>query len=155
MNTLTCKGPEAQGGVMLLEALIGILIFSIGILALVAMQANAIGHVANAQYRGEATALAEEVLGLILMDRGPDNTLSGVDAYALPGGGSHPPLVKWLSKVNTLPGAQANPPTITITTLGFSGMNGPTKQVTVVVRWKAPRATSVSNHTVVGFASGS
>lgn len=155
MITAPLNNPRAQEGVMLLEALIGILIFSIGILALVAMQANALGHVANAQYRGEATALAEEILGQILMDRGPDNTLSGVDAYALPGGGSYPPLQRWLDKVNTLPGATANPPTITISTLAFTGMNGPTKQVTVVVRWKAPQATSVSNHTVVGFASGS
>ena len=43
-----------QRGMFLLEALVGILIFSIGILALVAMQATAITAQADAQYRVEA-----------------------------------------------------------------------------------------------------
>lgn len=54
-----------QSGMMLLEALIGILIFSIGILALVAMQAAAVGSVADAQYRVEAVNLANQVLAQI------------------------------------------------------------------------------------------
>jgi len=54
-----------QSGMMLLEALIGILIFSIGILALVAMQAAAVGSVADAQYRVEAVNLSNQVLAQI------------------------------------------------------------------------------------------
>ncbi len=54
-----------QSGVMLLEALIGILIFSIGILALVAMQAAAVSSVADAQYRVEAVNLSNQVLSQI------------------------------------------------------------------------------------------
>jgi type IV pilus assembly protein PilV len=63
-----------QSGMMLLEALIGILIFSIGILALVAMQAAAVGSVADAQYRVEAVNLANQVLANIwtTVDRSSD-----------------------------------------------------------------------------------
>ena len=43
---------------MLIEALIGILIFSIGILALIGMQAAAIRNTADARYRSEASFLA-------------------------------------------------------------------------------------------------
>jgi type IV pilus assembly protein PilV len=58
-----------QSGMMLLEALIGILIFSIGILALVAMQAAAIGSVADAQVN-----LSNQVLANIwtTVDRSSD-----------------------------------------------------------------------------------
>jgi len=54
-----------QSGMMLLEALIGILIFSIGILALVAMQTAAVSSVADAQYRVEAVNLANQALANI------------------------------------------------------------------------------------------
>lgn len=149
------EGPmmRNQEGIMLLEALIGILIFTIGILAMVAMQANALSHVANAQYRSEAASLADEILGQIQADR-KDINLTGVDTYAYPGAGSsNPTMVRWLGRVNRLPGSIENPPTVTISTINAAGLTGPTKQVTVVIRWKAPTATNVSNHTAIGYAS--
>lgn len=149
---------KSQQGVMLLEALIGILIFTIGILAMVAMQANAISNVSNAQYRSEASALADEIMSQIQIDRGSDLTLIGVDQYALSGGTtSYAPLSNWLQRVKRLPGAEANPPTIAITTLasGSTGTFGATKVVTVTVRWRAPTATAVSNHIAIGTISGS
>ena len=42
---------RTQAGVMLIEALIGILIFSIGILALIGMQGAAIRNTTDARYR--------------------------------------------------------------------------------------------------------
>ena len=56
---------EHQSGMGLLEALIGILIFSLGILALVAMQAGSVSTVADAQYRVEAVNLANRLLSQI------------------------------------------------------------------------------------------
>ena len=50
---------NTQSGVMLLEALIGILIFSVGILAMVGMQAIAIRLSTDARDRAEASNLAE------------------------------------------------------------------------------------------------
>jgi type IV pilus assembly protein PilV len=51
-----------QAGGFLLEALIAILIFSFGILGLVGLQAQSIRYVSDAQYRGEATYLANSYL---------------------------------------------------------------------------------------------
>src|SRR5205823_13644336 len=51
--------PGSERGVMLIEALAAILIFSIGILAVVGMQAVAIKDVASAKYRSEAAFLAQ------------------------------------------------------------------------------------------------
>ena len=49
-----------QKGVMLIEALVGILIFSIGILAIMGMQAISIKSTIEAKYRTEASFLANQ-----------------------------------------------------------------------------------------------
>jgi type IV pilus assembly protein PilV len=58
-----------QNGSVILEALIAILIFSIGILALVGMQATAINSVADAKYRSTAGFLANQIVGTIWATR--------------------------------------------------------------------------------------
>ena len=57
-----------QAGVMLIEALIGILIFSIGILALLGMQGAAIKNTTDARYRSEAAFLATQIVGQMWLD---------------------------------------------------------------------------------------
>jgi len=52
-----------QRGSMLLEALISILIFSIGILGIVGLQANSIKISSDAKYRSDASLLANQYLG--------------------------------------------------------------------------------------------
>ena len=57
MNTLQTKSTSSfkkQRGVMLIEGLIAILIFSLGVLAMVGMQAQAINHTSQAKYRADA-----------------------------------------------------------------------------------------------------
>lgn len=54
-----------QSGAFLLEALIGIVIFFIGVLAMIALQANSIAIQADSQYRIEAANLADQMLGQI------------------------------------------------------------------------------------------
>jgi type IV pilus assembly protein PilV len=156
------KDLKSQEGVMLLEALIGILIFSIGILALVAMQANAISNVSNAQYRAEASALADEILAQIQLDYGNGpagySSLSGVNLYAYSGGtATHPPLANWVDRVRRLPGASTSEaaPSIVVNNVTAFGSIGAVKEVRVTVRWRAPTATSVSNHIAIGTISGS
>ena len=57
------RGLRHQAGSMLLEAFIAILIFSMGILAIVGMQASAVKSSADAKYRSEASLLANELIG--------------------------------------------------------------------------------------------
>jgi len=63
---------------MLLEALIAILIFSLGILAIVALQAVSIKLTEDAKYRSDAALLAEELLGQMWASDHTPATLSAL-----------------------------------------------------------------------------
>lgn len=56
---------SGQRGVILLETLIAILIFSIGILALVGLQAVMISNTTDAKYRSEASLIAQKRIAVI------------------------------------------------------------------------------------------
>ena len=75
---------KLQSGVMLLEALIGILIFSLGILALVGMQATAVRATSDARDRTEASNLTSQLVGQMWLDR------ANLANYAWDGSGSPP-----------------------------------------------------------------
>jgi len=69
---------SAQQGVVLLEALVAILIFSMGVLALVGLQAAMIKNTSDAKYRSEASFIAQQWIGVMWSN--PDNTV----AYVIP-----------------------------------------------------------------------
>jgi type IV pilus modification protein PilV len=54
-----------QSGFVILEALIGILLFTIGALGMIAMYSNAVSRTIDAQYRMEATHHANQLMNLI------------------------------------------------------------------------------------------
>ena len=124
-----------QQGVMLLEVLIGMLIFSIGILAMLGMQATGMRATIDAKYRSEAAFLANELVGVMWGDAG------NLGNYATATCASTTACDAWLTRVEqTLPSAAgANAPTIAV--------NG--RQVTVTVRWQRPGESTVSQHQVV------
>jgi type IV pilus assembly protein PilV len=68
---LVRNGKSAQRGVVLLEALVAILIFSMGVLALVGLQAAMIKNTSDAKYRSEASFIAQQRIGMMWSD--PDN----------------------------------------------------------------------------------
>lgn len=59
---------KQQTGSFLLEAVIGIVIFFVGVLAMIALQANSIAIQNDAQYRVEAANLADQMLGQITLN---------------------------------------------------------------------------------------
>ena len=123
-----------QSGVALLEVLIAILIFSIGILAVVGMQAAAVKNVADSKYRSEAAFLADRLLSQMWTDAG------NIGAYAYPGTGPVPAkLTTWMTDpvagVNTrLPNAGTS---VTITGATANGA-----QVTIQLFWQMPEELS-------------
>ncbi|HWQ37017.1 MAG TPA: type IV pilus modification protein PilV [Burkholderiales bacterium] len=130
-----------QSGVTLLEALLGILIFSIGILAVVGMQAVAIKTVAESKYRMDASFLANEIIGEMWANR------ANLASYDYAGGTVPAVLTRWVAKVNSaLPGAAANPPTIEVAAGNV---------VTVTIFWQHPEEANLSppppphSHTVI------
>jgi len=62
------KRKPAQQGVVLLEALIAILVFSMGVLALVGLQAAMVKNTSDSKYRSEASYIAEQRIGMIWSD---------------------------------------------------------------------------------------
>jgi type IV pilus assembly protein PilV len=122
---------KSQAGVMLIEALLGILIFSIGILALIGMQAAAIRNTADARYRSEASFLATEVIGRMWID------IADLAKFDKDYASAFTPRDNWATKVSvTLPGvdlAGATRPTIEF--------DAATNEVSVTILWQQPGET--------------
>lgn len=149
------KTGRGQRGVMLLEALIAILIFSIGILAIVGMQATAVRTVTESRSRAEAALYANQLLGQIWTDA------INAAQYAYPGSGAVPArLQSWLNDVTGvtdprrgLPGAAVLQPVITI-----SNATGQGATVQVQVFWRNPEETQQGlpghNYTVTAAVYG-
>lgn len=60
--------PESQQGVVLLESLIAILIFSLGVLGIVGLQAAMIKNTTDAKFRSEASYIAQQKIGQMWAD---------------------------------------------------------------------------------------
>lgn len=114
---------------MLLEALIAMLIFSMGILAIVGMQASAVKASGDAKFRSDASLVANQLIGQMWVS---NRTPATLQANFQGGGGTDgAAYTAWLADVQAaLPGAAANPPTVTV--------NVATSLVTVTVRWIVP-----------------
>jgi type IV pilus assembly protein PilV len=59
---------STQGGVVLIEALVAILLFSLGVLALAGLQASVVRHSTEARARSEASYVAQKTLGQMWAD---------------------------------------------------------------------------------------
>jgi len=109
----------SQQGVSLLESLIAILIFSIGILAIVALQTTAIKGTTEAKYRADASYLANQIIARMwVANRTNAGDANHISKFAhLPTGAVCAPagaasgnafVATWLNDVAaTLPGATA------------------------------------------------
>ncbi len=166
-------GLGLQRGVFLIEALLGILIFSLGILSLVAMQTAAVSAQSDARYRIEAANLADQMVSEIWLniDRTTaatvqaslatfqlnatgaraDCNFSGGSSGLAPGDSPANSLVdNWVNTVSApgtgLPGATASMQQITVTT-GAGSFN----QVSVTLCWQSPIDASPHRHTIVSF----
>lgn len=105
---------------MLLEAMIAVLIFSFGVLAIVGLQARSIKNISEAKYRTDAAFLANEVIGTLWADR--TNLVAG---YVTP--------VDWQTRV-----AQTLPNGVGTVTVAVDPSLAPQLRATVTVQWTLP-----------------
>jgi type IV pilus assembly protein PilV len=143
--------PRACRGASLLEALIALLIFSIGLLGLLGLQANALGASRDSQYRAEAAVLAHEIIGIMWTDR------ANLTQYAHNGSGGtacapsgtatdNVNALRWLNQFTTsgnarfLPGATAAAQQIVVDT---------DRTVRVTLCWRGPQDAGWHNYTAV------
>lgn len=160
---------HSQQGVFLLEALIGILIFSVGILTLVALQAKSIEIQSDSQYRIEAANLADRMLGEITLNvnrAGSDQATQTANIQASLANFAHRPttsancnftgpdsadpnVVAWVNDINTaaasrLPGSSASMQQILVDTGTFN-------RVTITICWRQSGEAAPRRHTLVSY----
>lgn len=111
---------RAEAGFAMLEALIGILIFSFGILGVVGLQASMTKAQTQSRYRANAAALAGDLVGTMWSD------LTNLSQYDSSNCDSYEPCRTWAEKVAAvLPGGA---PAVVV--------NG--TSVTVTLSWTIP-----------------
>ena len=119
-------------GMLLLESMIAILIFSVGILGILNMQANAIKEVSESKYRVDASYLAAQLIGQMWVS----NRANLAANFNSPAGAS---FITWRAQVRTLlPGSDqvATQPTVVVDANNVA---------TVTIFWQTTPAAAVHN----------
>lgn len=132
--------PHAQQGATLVESLVAILIFSMGLLALMGLQATSLSYSIDSKYRAEASYFADQILGR--MWAGGGNTSLATYACNPCSSGGNAETLAWMSQIQAaggLPNATAS-----ITIAGNSA--------TVSVGWRAPHEPVTANHAYITMA---
>lgn len=125
MHTRGCAiSAKAQDGTVLIEALVAVLLFSLGILALVGLQASMSRNVTQAKLRAEAAFLANQLIGQMWVDQ------ANLSSYAAAAGAcsatAFTNCINWQGQVGRiLPDGRGD---VTI--------NGPA--VNILLRWQMP-----------------
>ncbi len=156
--TKTILRPRSlQGGVALLEALIAILVFSIGILALIGLQAFAVKSSADAKYRADAAYVAGQIISKVWVDQANivNYALNAASATCVAGqapANGHPAKPQFDQALNLLPGAAGNLQRVVIDTTN-DGLQ-PLNQVTVTICWKGPQENGYHNYVATARING-
>ncbi|MEJ5153092.1 type IV pilus modification protein PilV [Comamonas sp. MYb396] len=139
--------PSQQRGVLLLEALIAILIFSLGILGVVGLQAASIKQATAAEDRAKAASLANDLISRMWSSN--HATLS--TNFSSTGDG----FTHWLTTVENsqLPGVKGSDslkPTISFTD-GPASATGiaVSTQAEIVIKWQAHNESSAHQYTAI------
>jgi type IV pilus assembly protein PilV len=131
-----------QRGVMLLEALISILIFSIGILAIVGLQASSIKLASDSKYRSDASLLANRFIGQMWLANSSPSFVADFST-----GGTQ--YLAWYnsSVAATLPVTGVSAPAVTIVQSSVAAASTVSSTVTIDIYWSVPGETA--NTTIV------
>ena len=129
-----------QRGSSLLEALISIGVFAFGMLGLAGMQTQLMQQSTHAQFRTQASYMAEELIGLASADA------ANVDCYRMTSSGpgqcgsaiATAAVAAWRTRaLAAFPGATAAPPTVTYANDGM---------LTVTILWQRPQEPAQHNY---------
>lgn len=133
-----------QAGVMLLEAMVAILIFSLGVLSVIQLQAVSIRQASSAEYRSMASMLANDLVSRMWSaDRTPAVLQTNFGS-----GTSGAGYTQWLATVlrSGLPNISADLgtlPTVTFVSVPSGAAGGTaSSQATVTIYWKEPGDTT-------------
>jgi type IV pilus assembly protein PilV len=112
------RGARGEKGSALIEALVAVLLFSIGIIALLRVLGASVKDAGDVEYRATAATIADQTIGRMWVDR------TNLAAY-----------VETAGALDALPNG-----TRTVTVAG--------NVVTVTINWQPPGVAGVHTHTV-------
>jgi type IV pilus assembly protein PilV len=133
-------------GFTLIEVLVSLLVFSLGVLAMVGLQASAVRMSTDARDRGTATFMADQLLGRLLIANKDDainfrHNPVGASCSPTSDASTHPVITQWLSEVRRhLPNATDAKQQIKV--------DPATGDVTVVLCWQHGGDANATAHTL-------
>jgi type IV pilus assembly protein PilV len=137
MTTLKARGVSSkQTGVALIEAMVAILIFSVGILAIVALQALSMRNTTDAQFRAEAALLANSAIAEMRLA----NQVTVATDFATGGAAYN----AWKARVEDAATGLPKDATTPAPTITFVG-----RQVTITLFWRAQSDSATRQHVVL------
>jgi type IV pilus assembly protein PilV len=163
MNAQKRKFVRTQQGMLLIEALVAIVIFTIGVLALIGVQANVMRSTSDSRLRMDAEFFVDQLVAEMNVDSRSD----GIGIYppatvALPKGkldvsrlaarynsaSNGVAYRRWSDRIKLpvtgLPGSVGDPPTVTVTDVSIApsapgAIDGAAMaQVDIIVFWRTP-----------------
>ncbi len=121
-------------GFFIIEVLISLLVFTIGVMSVLNFQKNAISNSTNSQNRLVAINYSESLINKIFLDK------NNIDSYI---NKTSPEYSEWLNELKeNLPNVQYKEPEIYLETI-----NGKTV-LNITIYWKDPANNNFSQHTV-------
>ena len=149
---------QKQSGVSLIEALVAIVVFSIGVLAVAGFYANSIKLASDAKARGDAAYLANQIISQMWVDRSNlasyalYSSVANVDANCtgLGTAATYASVVTWLGDENKKGSVRGMLPDAKAQILVETG----TGAVTVTLCWKAPQENETHRFTSTALISG-
>lgn len=151
----TKRAPRAaQGGIVIVEVLLAVLIFSFGILGVINLQANAIKLNADSKLRSDASYLAGQIISQMWIDRSNladyAHKAAGDNCSFTGAAASSTHVTTWIGALNRPGTLLGSLPNATSQIKVETGTN----QVTVTVCWRAPQETESHNFTSTALLSG-
>lgn len=143
-----------QGGLIIVEVLLAVLIFSFGILGVIHLQATAIKLNADSKLRSDASYLAGQIISQMWIDRSNlanyVHNASGSNCSFTGTAGTSAHVTNWVgteTKVGSVLGSLPNASSQIKVETG-------TNMVTVTICWRAPQETETHNFTSTALISG-
>ncbi|WP_290867819.1 type IV pilus modification protein PilV [Aquabacterium sp.] len=132
-------------GFMLIEVLVALLIFSLGILGLLAGQRQAVQQASAAQYRAIAATQAADLVSKMWLSDRTAATLQAQFASSSQGSG----YTTWLSALaaSGLPGVSKHPPTVSFTTVAGGTSAASSSLATISIYWQGPGDEAAHQYT--------
>lgn len=130
MNSPRHRFKACQRGMLLLQSLVALALFSVGALTVLMLSVNAMRHAAQAHYRTAASVLAVQIASQIRLGQRDPATLAAITTAS-----GHDVFRE--AAARTLPGTTAYPPLVTVDSDG---------RFVITVRWQQPGDTSVHQY---------